>query len=192
MSINFDFTTNNEPLIGSLLISNPMLSDRMFQRSVILICDHTDKGTVGFIVNKLSLTDVSESVAELDQLDIKLHYGGPLDINGINTIHKNVDIDNKLHIKDDLYYSGNIYQLPSLNNIKRLSLNDIKFFLGYSSWIPNQLKFEIQNKSWIVINDYNSDFIFNTPANDMWDEALKLMGHQYKAFRNFPIDPSFN
>lgn len=192
MSINFNFNTDNEPMKGSLLISNPMLVDRLFQRSVILICDRTDKGTTGFIVNKESSTDVVESIAELDQLKTKLYYGGPVDINRINTIHRNVKIDDKLHIRDDMFYSGNIYQLPSLHNIMQLSLNDIRFFLGYSSWIPNQLEFEIKRKSWIVINDYDPTFIFDTPPQEIWDKALELMGEKYRIFRNFPLDPSFN
>lgn len=192
MTINLDFTSDNKPVKGSLLISNPLLADRIFQRSVILICEHNENGTKGFIINKQSTTDVSESHMELDQIPAKLYYGGPVDTSKVNMIHKGISLDNSTRVVNDVYFDGDITQIPSLHNTMRLPLANINFFIGYSNWMPNQLQIELDRKNWIVLTNYHTDFIFNSNPNDMWTNALRLMGHNYKAFANFPIDPIFN
>ena len=48
----------NENYKGKLLISSPEISDGVFDKSIILICEHDANGTMGFIVNK-PLIDVS-------------------------------------------------------------------------------------------------------------------------------------
>ncbi|HEX8607854.1 MAG TPA: YqgE/AlgH family protein, partial [Pedobacter sp.] len=42
-----------EPSLGKLLISEPFLADPNFKRSVVLISDYQEEGTVGFVLNHL-------------------------------------------------------------------------------------------------------------------------------------------
>jgi putative transcriptional regulator len=39
-----------EPQVGDLLISEPYLPDKNFERSVVLLCEHNDEGTFGLII----------------------------------------------------------------------------------------------------------------------------------------------
>ncbi|MFV2016317.1 MAG: YqgE/AlgH family protein, partial [Candidatus Heimdallarchaeota archaeon] len=145
--IDFDFYNSVIPKKGSLLLSNPELPDRIFHRSVILLCEHDKNGTLGFILNKKSMTQVSEALESLDEIDEKLHYGGPVDMNGLYIIHR-ANIPNRINVLNGIFYGGDVNSLSSLFNTKQIDSNDIKFFLGYSSWIPNQLTFELKRRSW--------------------------------------------
>ena len=69
--------------------------------------------------------------------------------------------------------------------------DDIRFFVGYAGWGPNQLKDEMQMKSWILNRD-SDKFTFTESGESLWSEILKTMGGKYKVMANFPVDPSLN
>ena len=58
----FKIQSNNVlPSRGKILISEPFLRDATFGRSVILLVDHTDEGSMGLVINKqlpLFLNDI--------------------------------------------------------------------------------------------------------------------------------------
>lgn len=191
--IDLEFTNLVMPKKGTVLISNPELHDRIFHRSVIFLCEHDQEhGTIGFILNKKSMTEVAEALEMLDDIPEELYYGGPVDLNGVYILHRSDQILNSNHVQDDMYYGGDMKNLSSLYNTKQIMPNDIRFFLGYSSWIPNQLNFELQKKSWVIYEDVDSDLIFDTPPEELWKKMLYRMGDKYKVFANYPVNPSLN
>ena len=73
-------------LSGQILIAMPGMADPRFERSVVLVCAHSDEGAMGLIVNK-PLEELSFS-GLLDHLniphapsgrEISVHFGGPVE-----------------------------------------------------------------------------------------------------------------
>ncbi|MEO1713898.1 MAG: YqgE/AlgH family protein, partial [Bacteroidota bacterium] len=43
---------------GTVLLAQPFMLDSNFRRSAILVCEHNEEGSIGFIMNKpLEITD---------------------------------------------------------------------------------------------------------------------------------------
>ena len=89
-----------------------------------------------------------------------------------------------------MFFGGDINFFKKLiNNSRNIKF---KFFVGYSGWTTDQLDNEIESNSWIVINDYDNEFLFNKGNNNYWSNFLKNIGGINKIFSNYPLDPSLN
>ena len=176
---------------GSLLIAEPFLSDTNFERSVVLICEHSEEGTFGLVLNQatnLTLSDVlDDTYAELP-----LFTGGPVQQNTLHFVHRRPDlIDDSVEVMDGLYWSGDFEQVKQAVNLGTLKNEDIRFFIGYSGWSEGQLASELEAKSWIVART-DTAFLFDTPADQFWRGILKRMGGEFKAIAHYPVDPRLN
>ncbi len=78
-----------EPSKGDLLISEPYLPDPNFDRTVVLICEHDENGTLGYVLNKNSGVQLSEAVDEVDNsFDAELYIGGPVQKDSLHFLHR--------------------------------------------------------------------------------------------------------
>ena len=80
--LNFDFLNigheNLIPQQGRILISEPLLSDTYFKRSVVLITEHNENGTVGFVLNKPIELMINEVLGDFPQFEAQVYIGGPV------------------------------------------------------------------------------------------------------------------
>ncbi len=181
------------PAKGDLLISEPFLPDPNFERSVILICEHNEEGSLGFVLNKPSGHNLKEVLDQSRSFDKELYQGGPVQLDTLHFIHRASEIVQKgIKVRDDLYWGGDFEQLLSLMNTHQLPPEDIKFFLGYSGWSPGQLEEELKEDSWFVYKDTSSFDVFDASVGDLWRKVLKNMGGKYRMFSNYPTDPRLN
>ena len=186
----FNFKSNNKVTKGSLILSQPLMKDLNFERSIILICEHSSDGSFGYKLNdKLSpdsiMSDLNQIIKE------NLYLGGPVENSYLNFIHSSDKIKDSVKIKNDIYLGGDLDSVleDAKNNISDLKL---KFFSGYSGWSAGQLDKEIEENSWIVINEYISNFIFDEIDEKFWTSFLSDKGGKNKIFSNYPKDPSLN
>jgi len=177
---------------NSLLIAEPFLGDDNFKRSVVVVCEHTaDDGTFGLILNQGTTLHVSDVIDDI-YADIPLYVGGPVQPDTLHYIHRRPDlIDGSIPLGEGLYWSGNFEQVKQALNIGTLTEADARFFIGYSGWESGQLTKELNEKTWII-SQTDADFLFDTPADQLWRDILKRMGGQYKALSNYPVDPRLN
>ena len=178
---------------GQLLFAEPTIQhDIDFNRSVILIAEQNESGTVGFIINKKSNYSTLDLIPELNQ-DFPIYKGGPVEKENLYFIHKIPSlIKNSIKIKDNLYWGGNFDSVIKLINNKSIKINEIKFFLGYSGWDKEQLKNEIKNKSWILAKKENIESLsFKDPSN-IWKEKLEKLGGNYLLWSNSPKNSQHN
>ncbi|WP_156306750.1 YqgE/AlgH family protein [Sphingobacterium endophyticum] len=182
------------PKRGSLILSEPFMLDQNFERSVILLCEHDENdGTVGLILNHRSMLLLSDVLDEIDNTEMPLYFGGPVEGNALFFLHKAFDkLQSGTHIVDDLYWGGDFERLKYLINEKLISSEEVKIFLGYSGWSPGQLDGEIKQNSWAVHNSFNIDLAFITDGENLWKEAIISMGPKYAHVANFPKRPEFN
>lgn len=178
---------------GKLLVSEPFLNDPCFKRTVILVSEHNEEGSIGFILNKPTQISLNDGVQDFPEFNVPLFFGGPVNTDTLQYIHK---LGNRLEgskeISNGLYWGGDIEQLKFLIDTKQIRPDEIRFYAGYSGWMPNQLNSEIREHSWIISTYINSMVPFSERPNVMWSEVLKSMGNEYAIIANFPEDPSLN
>ncbi|MFL5731222.1 MAG: YqgE/AlgH family protein [Cytophagaceae bacterium] len=177
---------------GDILISEPFLGDQNFERTVIVICENNEDGTLGFIFNKPSVLTLDAVMSEVNDFKEILYTGGPVAQDSLHFIYRNSEVvEGSVEIADRLFWGGNYEQLFELINTHQLNAENFRFFLGYSGWAAGQLDEELKNNSWIITSA-KADDLFDIPAEDLWRELLKNMGGKYKMISNYPIDPRLN
>lgn len=182
---------NNLPSKGRLLISAPFLND-IFKRSVILLTEHNDEGSVGFILNKTTDHKLHEIIEDFPEFNAPVFLGGPVQQSSLNFVHKCADVlEGGFEIAEGIYWGGNFELLKLLIESKAVDPNDFKFFLGYAGWSPDQLTDEIKTGTW-YLNDSTSENIFTNETKNLWSNVLKTMGKDYSLIATFPEDPSVN
>jgi len=186
------FKAYKEPEGGKLLLSEPFLKDLYFSRSVILLAEHNEEGSYGLIMNKPINISISELVEDFPPFDAPVYLGGPVNPNSVFYLHSMGHvIENCLKINENLYFGGDIEQIKDLILDNKIVPSAIKFYVGYSGWTPNQLNKELEEKSWVVVDYKNLNFLENTPQV-LWNNILKKMGKEYTYWAISPIDPQLN
>lgn len=180
-----------EPKTGRLLIAEPFLNDGYFKRAVVLLVEHNDKGSVGFILNKPLDVKVNEAISDFPDFESEALLGGPVQRDQLFFIHTLGDqIPDSLPIAKGLWWLGDFGQVKRMIENKEIGVNELRFFIGYSGWEKGQLEKEMKEKSWFVSKP-DVDLIFSDPE-EMWPNAVKLMGQPFAPMANFPEDPSLN
>ena len=188
----FQYQNKISPKKGRLLLSEPYLADPNFERTAILLTEHNEDGSVGFILNKPSESRVSEVMEDLKGLDAQIFIGGPVQQDTLHFVHRYAGLQDAIEIEEGIYWGGNFEQLLTMKNTGQLLITDIKFFLGYSGWSPNQLQEELKLNSWIVSDRVSDDLIFETLPDQMWKRAMQGLGGRFTVYSNYPADPRMN
>ena len=152
---------------GKLLIAEPsIIGDTSFNRSVILLADDNNLGTVGFILNK-PLPYALKDLIKNTNSNFKVFNGGPVEQDNLFFIHNSPDlIPESIEISKGLFWGGNFKIVLELINTKLISEKEIQFFLGYSGWDEKQLDLELESNSWLLTdNVYRDDLIKKNNRN---------------------------
>jgi len=185
---------NLRPDKGRILISEPFMQGIFFQRSVILLVEHTLKGAMGFVLNKQTDLLVNDFLPEIKKNpDIPIYLGGPVSTNHLFYIHTlgNDIIPDGMNVTDNLYCDGNFEALKSYMEEGGLVAGKVKFFMGYSGWSENQLREEIERDSWLVGHADIRD-IMRDDGDSLWINAVNSLGNPYKTWKNYPKNPDLN
>ncbi|MCD7977777.1 MAG: YqgE/AlgH family protein [Tannerellaceae bacterium] len=182
------------PSRGSLLISEPFLQEAYFQRSVVLLVEHTKEGSMGFVLNKRTDLIVNDFFEGLENAPkIPIYLGGPVASNKLFFIHSlgELIIPHSMPIGENLYFDGNFDVLKDYIQSGYDITDKVKFLLGYSGWEKDQLKEEIKSNSWIVSNMVTEN-IMKANGEAFWKHSLECLGSKYKTWAKFPKDPDLN
>ncbi|MET3732218.1 YqgE/AlgH family protein [Moheibacter stercoris] len=175
---------------GNILLAQPALNDSTFNRTVVLITDHCEKGSIGFILNKPMIHSVNLFVDELESHNT-VYEGGPVETENLYYLHSRPDlIANSEHICKNLYWSGDYQDVKKAINSGLISESEIRFYLGYSGWGKQQLENEVEDNAWIIVNE-DVD-IFQDWDNNLWKLQMKKLGGEHLLWLNTPADPSMN
>ena len=169
----------------------PQLRDPNFSRTVVLLCRHSEEGAFGLVVNRPLVTsgrvivnlepapaespEQAETVAT--ERELQVWVGGPVEPQRSWMLVGNEPDPNDeakgMRIADALYLSTS----PDL--LRRLLEPDppprTRLVVGYSGWASGQLEAELQASAWLM-SDVDSDLIFNTPPERMWEAAIRRLG----------------
>ncbi len=188
----FNYKTKLVPAKGRILVSEPYLLDPNFERSIILLCDHNQDGSFGFVLNKPSNSNIGELLEGIKNFDLPVFIGGPVEQNTLHFIHRYQALEGAAEICDGIFWGGDFERLLFLLETKQVLPEDLKLFLGYSGWEAGQLDEELNADSWMVSDRVDDELLFETDAEKMWQKALKSMGGRFSVYSNYPIDPRLN
>ncbi|AFL85287.1 putative transcriptional regulator [Belliella baltica DSM 15883] len=182
-----------DPKSGHLLISKPFLQDENFVRSVVLLCENSESGAFGLVLNKLSILKLGELVDDLSFLECDVYVGGPVEQNTLHFIYYGEKLlDGSIELGKNLWWGGDFNQLVSYLNQSLIDLDNIRFFIGYSGWTEGQLEAEIEDNTWIVNDNTDLESVLHSSPEELWRIILKNMGGEYQVLANYPIDPRLN
>lgn len=180
------------PAPGILLIADPFLKDPNFLRTVVLLCDHRDEGSFGFVLNKKIDNTLDELLVDFEGYKLPVYYGGPVQTDTIHFVHQYPDlIDDAYKVGDDIYWGGNFETVKALIKSNSINTAKIKFFLGYSGWGNGQLNNEMDEKSWLTVTA-TQKLVFSTAPDSVWKGSLQQLGGEYEQLINYPVDPQLN
>jgi putative transcriptional regulator len=177
---------------GLLLISDPFLKDPNFMRTVILLCEHQQEGSFGFVLNRPYDQPLGELITDLQGTTIPVYYGGPVQVDTVHFLHRRPDlVPGGFEVTDGIFLGGDFEEVVELLKKGKLKTTDIRFFIGYSGWGEGQLENELKEKSWIT-REGTRQLVFHQQAEMIWKVALKDLGGEYAQMPNYPIDPQLN
>lgn len=181
------------PQIKSLLISEPFMLDPNFSRSVVLICEHNEEGTLGLVINQPANLFLKDVVEDVEGADFPIYVGGPVGMDNLLFVHKCYDrLNSGVDLGDGVYWGGNFETLKILLKQNAIQQDEIKFFIGYSGWDNMQLDQELVENSWIVTNKFNPDLLFVHDEENLWKEVIINLGPKYAHVASFPKNPMMN
>jgi len=185
--------TSLKPEKGILLVAEPsIIGDVSFNRSIILLAEINDNGSVGFILNKQLEYTLNDLLPELD-CSIQVYNGGPVEQDNLYFIHKVPDlIPGSIEISNGIYWGGDFDIVKRLLQNNKLNENQIRFFLGYTGWAFEQLEEELELKSWVIIPNTYKNNIIGMSYDNFWKEKMIELGGDYALFSNAPENPNYN
>ena len=182
-----------KPKKGDLLIAEPaIIGDVSFNRSIVLLADHSEEGSIGFILNKPLDYSINNLIPEVE-VKFKVYNGGPVEQDNLYFIHKIPHlIPNSIEISLGIYWGGDFSKVAELIKDNTIKENDIKFFLGYSGWEPTQLETELKANSWVVTENSYKKSVIEKDYETFWKEKMLEFGGEYSIWSNAPENPSYN
>ena len=179
-------------LTNHFLIAMPGMADGTFARSVVYVCEHSQRGALGLIINKpgdINMADLFDKVdlplarAELGVQPV--FHGGPVQTERGFVLHDPVTAEGLL--PDESIYAatltvpGGLEMTTSKDVLEALSSGGgprrVLITLGYSAWGEGQLESEIAGNSWLTVGA-DTDLIFDAPIEQRYERALALLGLQ--------------
>ena len=178
-------------LTNHFLIAMPGVEDSSFSRSVVYLCEHTERGALGLIINKPSeinlqslLAKVDLSLGRKDLTDEPVFSGGPVQTERGFVLHDPMRADGDGGESESAYAStmvipGGLEMTTSKDVLEALATGAgprrVLVTLGYAAWGEGQLETELSENSWLTVNADDS-VIFDTPVEERYERALSLLG----------------
>ncbi len=170
---------------NQFLIAMPGMVGDTFAGTVIYLCEHTNKGALGLVINKpiditlKSLFDKVELPLErADLIETPVFFGGPVQTERGFVLHEqSSDADGGFN--SSLKIPGGLEMTTSKDVLEAISSGTgpsrVFVSLGYSGWGAGQLEDEMSRNNWINV-DAQPEIIFSTPIDQRYDRALSLLG----------------
>jgi putative transcriptional regulator len=167
------------------------LPDPNFARTVVLVCEHSEDGALGLVLNRGGDLLVAESAPELAALigdEAVIDAGGPVQPDALLVL---AEFDDASHaavpVVGTVGLMGDGSDIDDLVAVTRRA----RVFAGYAGWGPGQLDAELAREDWFVA-PAGIDDIFDPDADELWRRVLSRKGGHFAVVARMPIDPSVN
>jgi putative transcriptional regulator len=177
---------------GTILLAEPFMLDPNFKRAAVLVCEHNEEGTVGFILNKKLDMQVNELIADFPEFDAPVFFGGPVQTDTIHYVHNAGDLlEDSRPVSRGVWWGGDFDKLKFLMSSQLITPANIRFFVGYSGWSEGQLKDEKSLGSWVMAN-MHPNYLFKSKPNELWQQIMSNKGDSYSVIATMPDAVTWN
>lgn len=167
-----------QTLAPGLLLAMPQLGDPHFHRSVILMLEHDESGSMGLVINRgapLTLGELARG-QDLGIAPERIHQpvfvGGPVEPHRGFLLHDDGRLEEKHPVLPGLYLS---LTLDALGPLLEDPAPRLRFCLGYAGWGPRQLEREMASGAWLFAEAEAGSVLEGDPAL-LWENTLRGMG----------------
>ena len=183
-----------EVAAGRLLIASPLLQDPNFARSIVLLLNTDDDGSLGVILNRPSTMPVGEVLAPWAALvggpDV-LFRGGPVETDAALAVARVVGAGDELVGWRPLFDRTGLVDLDTPVELVEGGLSDIRIYAGYAGWSAGQLEAEIDSGAWLVVPADPAD-LFAPDPDQLWSQVLRRQPGEVAMLATMPADPTQN
>ncbi len=190
-----DLADDAKHLANQFLIAMPGMVDDNFAGSVVYVCDHTQNGAMGLVINRPTDVDLATLFDKIDlQLEIQptanepVYFGGPVQTDRGFVLHEHKHNQPTGQYSSSLRIPGGLAMTTSKDVLEAVVAGEgpkrFLMTLGYAGWGAGQLEDEIARNGWLNVQapvDQMAQIIFETPDEDKCQQVLALLG----------IDPSY-
>jgi putative transcriptional regulator len=171
-------------LSNHFLIAMPGMADPYFAKTLTLICEHSDKGAIGVVVNKpIDLTlaslfgEINIALEDAVLRETNVLFGGPVLMDRGFVLHQPLgEWSSTLKIDDELGLTTSKDILEAI--AAGTGPSRVLVTLGYAGWGPGQLEDEVARNGWLSV-DANVDVVFTLPPGERLGAAMALLGLNY-------------
>jgi putative transcriptional regulator len=173
-------------LTNQFLIAMPGMADEMFRRTVVYLCEHSERGALGLVINKpidIKLRNLFEKVElslEREELaEQPVYFGGPVQTERGFVLHEKRGAGAKPY-NSTLEIPDSALEMTTSKDVLEAMAGGggpqkVLVTLGYSGWQAGQLEDEISRNGWLTVGA-DPVIIFDTPVEQRYDRALGLLG----------------
>jgi putative transcriptional regulator len=162
-----------------LLLSMPQMTDPNFARTVVLLCDYTDQGAFGLVVNR-PMSEPAWTLVKTDPAvtvhpELRLWIGGPVEPQRTWLLMSEAQgpEDEQREILPGVLLS--VSHELTLGMLQAPPSSKARVIVGYAAWGPGQLDTELADSSWLMM-EVDPSLIFTVPAEQMWETAIRRLG----------------
>ncbi len=176
-------------MVGKLLVARPsLLGDPSFGRSVVIMAEQHESGSLGFVVNHPIPYSMKGLLPDF-KVDTPIFQGGPVNQDRLFYIHKLANLSNTKALGNGLFWGGDLSELENALDTGMITQDEVRFFVGYAGWEKNQLEQECKDNSWLLVkNNYD---VFSAPTS-LWSKILSDLGGSLALYASAPSHPGLN
>ena len=169
-----------------LLVSMPQMADPNFARTVVLLCDYTDQGAFGLIVNRQMSEPASDVIRTEPPVEVnpalRLWIGGPVDLQRTWVLMKEAQgpEDDQREVCPGVLLS--VSPALTFRLLQSAPTPSVRVIVGYAGWGPGQLEKELAASAWLT-TDVDPDLIFGVAPEQMWETAIRRLGTEPAALQ---------
>jgi putative transcriptional regulator len=174
---------DNNSLHHFMLISMPQMEDENFTRSLVYICEHSEKGAMGLVINRANDIDFTDILPQLNIADTHavavqqpIFTGGPVQPEHGFVLHtplSNKQWKSSIRVSEDLCLTTSSDVIDDIAHAAGPEHSLIA--LGYAGWGPGQLEKELAENAWLCC-PFDADIVFNMAPEERFQAAADLLG----------------
>ncbi|MEM9837017.1 MAG: YqgE/AlgH family protein [Bacteroidota bacterium] len=177
---------------GTVLLAEPFMMDPNFKRAAIMLAEHSEEGTIGFILNRPVDMMINELVEDFPEISAPVLYGGPVQTDTLHYLHNVGELlADSREILPGIFWGGDFEQLKLLIEKGLIQPNDIRFYVGYSGWSKGQLIDEMKYGSWVTA-PMDANYLFSNKPEQLWSQVMVNKGDVYTVIADIPDGVSYN
>jgi putative transcriptional regulator len=156
-------------------VAQPTLTEPTFRRTVILITQRPDGGSLGVIINRPTKIALAEAFPQHEHIAVlpqTLHFGGPVQPQALLFLVRSATPPpGAIALLQDVYLTTDADWVDAALATQKI-ISATRAFAGYTGWAPRQLKSEMERQGWYIL-PADAASVFDSKPDDLWSELAK-------------------